>query len=417
MNGTETAQNAHLLDIADDRRDVESLQLGVDGVQAAHEVLEEQLERLRQADELAAVHAERGDASAAVVDQAARVVLRVAGDGRRRVAGGRRESRGAERHLLGSLVEQERAVVRGGGGGGVERDRRRRSEAGRPVERGAGGQRRQVVARDAEPERQRSVHDRRHPNNQPPTLGRPVTRCRVDERENVPLQQHPRSKSTDSIECSLSRLRTRSLGAAATATVPLQQTVVGTARHSDELSRCGETSARVATHRQPSYLVLRAPRSRQSDSAGRPLRSSAKAGPSRRPRLPSSLARRRRPALLNLLSTCVRLGQHCFRLRPSTQPCRCTLLVARRTRSTSSVVSYLVLSDSFECTGTIERNSSIYLSKFYPSSDSWGKGWGINYDVRTQTISAVILLQIYTHISRALAAPIKYSVNIRTNDL
>ena len=304
LNGTETAQNAHLLDIADDRRDVESLQLGVDGVQAAHEVLEEQLERLRQADELAAVHAERGDASAAVVDQAARVVLRVAGDGRWRVAGGRRKSRGAERHLLGSLVEQERAVVRGGGG--VERDRRRRSEAGRPVERGAGGQRRQVVARDAEPERQRSVHDRRHPNNQPPTLGRPVTRCRVDERENVPLQRHPRSKSTDSIECSLSRLRTRSLGAAATATAPLQQTVVGTARLGNELSRCGETSARVATHRQPSYLVLRAPRSRQSDSAGRPLRSSAKAGPSRRPRLPSSLARRRRPALLNLLSTCVR---------------------------------------------------------------------------------------------------------------
>ena len=55
LNGTETAQNAHLLDIADDRRDVESLQLGVDGVQAAHEVLQEQLERLRQADQLSTV--------------------------------------------------------------------------------------------------------------------------------------------------------------------------------------------------------------------------------------------------------------------------------------------------------------------------------------------------------------------------
>jgi len=55
LNGAEAAQNAHLLDVADDRRDVEPLQLGVDGVKTSDKVLEEQLERLRQADQLSPV--------------------------------------------------------------------------------------------------------------------------------------------------------------------------------------------------------------------------------------------------------------------------------------------------------------------------------------------------------------------------
>ena len=76
-------------------------------MQAADQVLQEQLERLRQADQLTAVDVERGDADSAVVDQSTCVVLRVAGDRRRGVAHGRHAAaagvRATERrHLLGA---------------------------------------------------------------------------------------------------------------------------------------------------------------------------------------------------------------------------------------------------------------------------------------------------------------------------
>lgn len=49
LNGAKTAQNSYLLHIADERYNVETLQFGVDGVQAADQVLQEQLEGLRKA--------------------------------------------------------------------------------------------------------------------------------------------------------------------------------------------------------------------------------------------------------------------------------------------------------------------------------------------------------------------------------
>ena len=56
LNCSETSKNAHLFDIADDRRDVEALQFRVDGVQAADEVLQKKLESLRQADQLSTLN-------------------------------------------------------------------------------------------------------------------------------------------------------------------------------------------------------------------------------------------------------------------------------------------------------------------------------------------------------------------------
>ena len=86
LDGAETSKDANLFDVADDRRHVQPLQLRVDGVQAANEVLEEQFERLRQTDELPSFDVERRHLDAAVVDQLTGVVLRVARD-RRRGAG------------------------------------------------------------------------------------------------------------------------------------------------------------------------------------------------------------------------------------------------------------------------------------------------------------------------------------------
>lgn len=88
LDGAESAQDAHLLDVAHHGNDLEPFQLRVDGVQSADEVLEEEIERLRQADELAAVDVERGELRAAVVDDAHLVVLGgVARDGRGLVRG------------------------------------------------------------------------------------------------------------------------------------------------------------------------------------------------------------------------------------------------------------------------------------------------------------------------------------------
>ena len=78
LDGAESSQNAHLFDVAHDRGDVKPLELRVDRVKTSDEVLEEQVERLRQADQLATVDVERGDASTTIVDQPTRVVLGVA---------------------------------------------------------------------------------------------------------------------------------------------------------------------------------------------------------------------------------------------------------------------------------------------------------------------------------------------------
>lgn len=59
LDGAESPQDAHLLHGAHHRADLQPLQLGVDGVQPAHQVLQEELEHLRQADQLHAVHRER----------------------------------------------------------------------------------------------------------------------------------------------------------------------------------------------------------------------------------------------------------------------------------------------------------------------------------------------------------------------
>ena len=46
MNGSEAAKDSNLLDVADHGHDLESLALGVDGVEAPHQVLQEQLKGL-----------------------------------------------------------------------------------------------------------------------------------------------------------------------------------------------------------------------------------------------------------------------------------------------------------------------------------------------------------------------------------
>lgn len=91
LNGAEAAQNTHLLHVADERYDVEALQLGVDGVQTAHQVLEEELEGLRQAEHGLAADDEGGHLLAAILDQFALVGAGIrGGDGRRAVVGTRR---------------------------------------------------------------------------------------------------------------------------------------------------------------------------------------------------------------------------------------------------------------------------------------------------------------------------------------
>lgn len=87
LDGPKAAQDSNLFNIAHHGRDVQSLQLGVHGVEAAHQVLQEEFKRLREADQLATVHVEGGDLGSAVVDQLAHVVLRAAGDGWRGAVG------------------------------------------------------------------------------------------------------------------------------------------------------------------------------------------------------------------------------------------------------------------------------------------------------------------------------------------
>lgn len=58
LDGPQSPQDANLFHIAHHRRDLQPLQLGVDGVQAPHQVLQKQVESLGQADQLAALHRE-----------------------------------------------------------------------------------------------------------------------------------------------------------------------------------------------------------------------------------------------------------------------------------------------------------------------------------------------------------------------
>lgn len=60
LNGSESAQDPHLLHRAHHRTYIQPLQLGVDGVQPADQVLQEQVKHLRETDELLTVHGERG---------------------------------------------------------------------------------------------------------------------------------------------------------------------------------------------------------------------------------------------------------------------------------------------------------------------------------------------------------------------
>ena len=83
LDGAEPSEDADLLYVAHHRRDLEALQLGVHRVQPPHQVLEKQVERLGETDELAAVHGERRHLRAPQLDHLALVVLRGVLHGRR----------------------------------------------------------------------------------------------------------------------------------------------------------------------------------------------------------------------------------------------------------------------------------------------------------------------------------------------
>lgn len=92
LNGAEASQNSHLLDVAHQRHDVKSLQLGVHRVQAADKMLEEELEGLRQAQHRLALYHECSHLLAAIVDELALVGGGIgAADWWRTVIGARRD--------------------------------------------------------------------------------------------------------------------------------------------------------------------------------------------------------------------------------------------------------------------------------------------------------------------------------------
>lgn len=138
LDGTESTQDAHLLHGAHHRADVQPLQLGVDGVQSAHQVLQEELEHLRQADQLHAVHGERRHLRAVNFHHLAVGVRRSGAPIR-----GDRGSAAAAQEGSGQAADGE--VRRTGGVGatvgrlGVEL--RAGGRCGRPRERGVGGAR------------------------------------------------------------------------------------------------------------------------------------------------------------------------------------------------------------------------------------------------------------------------------------
>ena len=86
LNGAKSSQDAHLLHVADEWDDVESLEFGVDGVEAADQMFEEELESLWQAEHRLSVDDESSHLLVAVVDEFALVGRRIgAGNGRRAV--------------------------------------------------------------------------------------------------------------------------------------------------------------------------------------------------------------------------------------------------------------------------------------------------------------------------------------------
>jgi hypothetical protein len=126
LDGAEAPQDAHLLDIADERDDVQPLEFGVDSVEATDQVLEEELERLRQTQHGLARDDEGGHFLAAVVDQLALVGRGVvAGDRGRTVVGGALEGGGGR----GGRV----VVAQVGGQAGERAHRRHEQRRGRMV--------------------------------------------------------------------------------------------------------------------------------------------------------------------------------------------------------------------------------------------------------------------------------------------
>lgn len=140
LDGAESPQDAHLLHGAHHGRDVQPLQLGVDGVQPAHQVLQEEVEHLRQADQLLAVHAEAGHLHAVHLHQLALAAQTRAGRSLRQAGGARSQAGCAQR------AQPAQGTQRGGGaavpqaGQCASRSRQESAEhaAGEPWRRGQG---------------------------------------------------------------------------------------------------------------------------------------------------------------------------------------------------------------------------------------------------------------------------------------
>lgn len=126
LNGSESAQDPHLLHRAHHRTYIQPLQLGVDGVQPTDQVLQEQVKHLRETDELLTVHGERGyfhpvhlhHLTLVVINTAGAVAVRAAaaraGDERVDHAAG--QSRGLGRAGVQRVGTEEAARAPGSGG-------------------------------------------------------------------------------------------------------------------------------------------------------------------------------------------------------------------------------------------------------------------------------------------------------------
>lgn len=77
LNGAQSAKNAHLFHVANERHDVEALQFGVDRVEAANQVLEEEFKSLWQAEHRLTVDDESGHFLIAIIDQFALIGRRI----------------------------------------------------------------------------------------------------------------------------------------------------------------------------------------------------------------------------------------------------------------------------------------------------------------------------------------------------
>lgn len=76
LDGSQPPQDADLLHVTHHRRDLQPLEFGVDGVQSSDQVLEKQVKRLGQADELMAVHRERCHLGTPELHHPALIILR-----------------------------------------------------------------------------------------------------------------------------------------------------------------------------------------------------------------------------------------------------------------------------------------------------------------------------------------------------